>query len=264
MRRRRIRRFALSISGSRRSAAAVRVSSSSRLSLRTTRNVESARLQGQMPGSLAQGGRSYPPRAVDQPVDAGKGGRSLLSATSPGLAALLRGIGEVMPRDAVLSLEGRRSVAPDVVAFLRVKRGACRRRSRPNTVGPNRRVLPPAADRHDLGDLRDLAERHAAPEVRQTTYVVYPGAPDPHEAGDAGGRYIAVSRQLPEATIRAFRRGARGCPASGGLLSRGPAARRGSFRNTAQASDLSPAEHRTWRDGRRRVRSELKIEAQAT
>ncbi len=71
-------------------------------------------------------------------------------------------------------------------------------------MGPNRRFFHLPLTGTNLGDLRDLAEHHAAPEVADHL-VVYRERQILMWAGNAGSGYIAVSRQLPEATIRAFR-----------------------------------------------------------
>jgi hypothetical protein len=49
-----------------------------------------------------------------------------------------------------------------------------------------------------------LAERHAAPEIADHL-VVYGDRQLLLWAGDVGDGYVSLSRQLPEATVRAFR-----------------------------------------------------------
>jgi hypothetical protein len=119
------------------------------------------------------------------------------------LRALLRAIDESMPRDAVLVLEGT-SVAPDVVAFLEPKQPPNPPTIAPNTVGPGNQFFHLPLTGTNLSDLRMLAERHAAPEIADHL-VVYRDRQLLLWAGDVGDGYVSLSRQLPEATVRAFR-----------------------------------------------------------
>lgn len=116
---------------------------------------------------------------------------------------LLRAIDEVMPKDAVLYLEGT-SIVPEVAAFLDTRQPVDRPRIEPNTLWPKPRFyhLPLAGT--NLSDLRALAERYAEPEVADHL-VVYRDLDVLLWAHDAGDGYVALSRSLPDETIERFR-----------------------------------------------------------
>ena len=119
------------------------------------------------------------------------------------LYTLLRAIDEAMPKDAVLYVEGT-AIAADVASFLESRTARDKRRIKPNTLWPKPKVfhLPLTGD--NLADFRNLAEKHAEPEVADHL-VVYRGDDVRMWAHDAGSGYVDVARDLSESTVAAFR-----------------------------------------------------------
>ena len=119
------------------------------------------------------------------------------------LYKLLRAIDEAMPKDAVLYLEAT-DIAPDVASFLESHPAQARREIRANTLWPKPRVfhLPLTGD--NLAEFRDLAEKHAEPEVADHL-VVYRGEAVLLWAHDAGDGYVDVARDLTEPIVEALR-----------------------------------------------------------
>lgn len=119
------------------------------------------------------------------------------------LYALLRAIDEAMPKDAVLYVEGV-TIAADVASFLESRAAGDKRHIKPNTPWPKPKVfhLPLTGD--NLADFRNLAEKHAEPEVADHL-VVYRGDDVLMWAHDAGSGYVDVARDLSQSTVAAFR-----------------------------------------------------------
>ena len=115
---------------------------------------------------------------------------------------LLRVIDEVMPKDAVLFLEGT-SIVPDVAAFLDARQPADRPAIEPNTRWPKPRSFHLPLAGANLRELRALAEGHAEPEVADHL-VVYRAFEVLLWAHDAGAGYVSLSRALPDETIEQF------------------------------------------------------------
>jgi hypothetical protein len=116
---------------------------------------------------------------------------------------LLRAIDEVMPKDAVLYVEGT-DIAPDVAAFLDARRAADPPDIEPNTRWPKPTIFHLSLGGTNLSDLRKIAESHAEPEVADHL-VVYRGADVLLWAHDAGAGYVEVSRSLPAGVITGFK-----------------------------------------------------------
>jgi hypothetical protein len=120
------------------------------------------------------------------------------------LYALLRAIDEAMPQDAVLCIEGT-AVAPEVASFLEARQtGHPPPAIAPNTSWPEPRFFHLPLIGSNLSDLRDLADRHAEPEIANHL-VVYCGRNVLLWAHDAGAGHVSLSRHLPQATMDAFR-----------------------------------------------------------
>lgn len=119
------------------------------------------------------------------------------------LYKLLRAIDEVMPKDAVLYVEAT-AIAPDVASFLETRTAQDQREITSNTLWPRPRVfhLPLTGD--NLAEFRELAEKHAEPEVADHL-VVYRGDDVLLWAHDAGDGYVDVARGWPESSVEAFR-----------------------------------------------------------
>ena len=101
--------------------------------------------------------------------------------------ALLRAIDVAMPKDASLRVEGGPGViAPDVETFLRSRPSADPRPIAHNTIWPAPLTFDVSLAGATMAGLRDLAERHAEPEVCDHL-VVYRGDELllwAHDAGD--------------------------------------------------------------------------------
>lgn len=80
------------------------------------------------------------------------------------LYELLRAIDEVLPKDAILYLEGT-SIVPGVSEFLRAREPAETPEVEPNTTWPRPRVFHLPLTGTNLAELRSLADNHAEPEV---------------------------------------------------------------------------------------------------
>jgi hypothetical protein len=117
--------------------------------------------------------------------------------------ALLRAIDEVMPRDAVLYLEGT-SIVGEVAAFLDTRQLVDQPAIEANTLWPKPRFFHLPLTGTNLAELRALAEHHAEPEVADHL-VVYRDIDVLLWAHDAGAGYVTVSRFLPEETVERFR-----------------------------------------------------------
>lgn len=119
------------------------------------------------------------------------------------LYKLLRAIDEVMPRDAVLYLEGT-DFAPDVASFLEARSAQDRREIKANTQWPKPKVFHIPLTGDNLAEFRNLAEKHAEPEVADHL-VVYRGEDVLLWAHDAGYGYVYVARDLSESIVEALR-----------------------------------------------------------
>jgi hypothetical protein len=119
------------------------------------------------------------------------------------LYKLLRAIDLAMPKDAVLYVEAT-AIAPDVASFLETRTAQDRREITPNTLWPKPKVFHIPLTGDNIAEFRDLAEKHAEPEVADHL-VVYRGEDVLLWAHDAGGGYVDVSRDLSESIVAAFR-----------------------------------------------------------
>ena len=119
------------------------------------------------------------------------------------LYALLRAIDEAMPKDAVLYVEAT-AIAPDVASFLGTRTAQDRRQITPNTLWPKPKVFHLPLTGKNLAEFRNLAEKHAEPEVADHL-VVYRGEDVLLWAHDAGDGYVDVARGLSEPILEAFR-----------------------------------------------------------
>ena len=115
---------------------------------------------------------------------------------------LLRAIDEVMPKDAVLYVEGT-SIAPDVAAFLDERKAGDPQAIEPGTIWPKPAVFHLPLGGTNLVELREIAESHAEPEVADHL-VVYRGRQVLLWAHDAGAGYVELSRALPAGVVRSF------------------------------------------------------------
>jgi hypothetical protein len=113
---------------------------------------------------------------------------------------LLRAIDEVMPRDAVLALDGH-ATAPAVAAFLREREPAETPAMAPNSHGKTEVFHLPMGN---LAALRLLAEDYPAPEIA-FHLAVYRDREVLLWAHDAGEGAVLLARSLPEETIERFR-----------------------------------------------------------
>lgn len=111
---------------------------------------------------------------------------------------LLRAIGDVMPEDAILALEGG-ATAPAVAAFLREYAAHDPRELVPNASGPVVVHHLPLA-RANVAQLRVLAEDCASPEIafhlavyRDDEVLLWA-----HQAGDGT---LLVAKSLPHETV---------------------------------------------------------------
>jgi hypothetical protein len=117
--------------------------------------------------------------------------------------ALLRAIDEVMPRDAILYVEGT-SIASEVKDFLASRRALATYPIEPGTLYPKPAAYHlPLAD-PNLTDLRSIAERHAEPEVADHL-AVYRGNELLLTAYDSGNGEVYVARSLPTERLQALR-----------------------------------------------------------
>ena len=116
---------------------------------------------------------------------------------------LLRAIDETMPKDAVLYLEGT-SIAPDVASFLESRPAPDQREITANTLWPKPKTFHIPLTGDNVAQLRNLAEKHAEPEVADHL-VVYRGEVVLLWAHDAGDGYVRISRDLSESIVKALR-----------------------------------------------------------
>jgi hypothetical protein len=119
------------------------------------------------------------------------------------LYKLLRAIDLAMPKDAVLYVEAT-AIAPDVASFLETRTAQDRREITPNTLWPKPKVFHIPLTGDNIAEFRNLAEKHAEPEVADHL-VVYRGEDVLLWAHDAGGGYVDVARDLSESIVAAFR-----------------------------------------------------------
>jgi hypothetical protein len=119
------------------------------------------------------------------------------------LYKLLRAIDEAMPKDALLYLEGT-AIAPDVASFLESRAAQDRREIKANTLWPKPKVFHIPLTGDNLTEFRNLAEKHAEPEVADHL-VVYRGEDVLLWAHDAGYGYVYVARELSESIVEALR-----------------------------------------------------------
>lgn len=119
------------------------------------------------------------------------------------LYKLLQAIDETMPKDAVVYVEAT-AIAPDVAFFLEMRSAQGMRQIKPNTLWPRPRVFHMPLTGENLAEFRNLAEKHAEPEVADHL-VVYRGEDVLLWAPDAGNGYVYVARDLSESIVEAFR-----------------------------------------------------------
>jgi hypothetical protein len=139
---------------------------------------------------------------VDEPLTLARADELPIGYVSD-LYVLLRAIDQVMPRDAVLCIEGA-SLALDVASFLEARQPPHPPTIAANTLGPKNEFFHLPLTGNNLSGLRVLAERHAEPEIADHL-VVYRDRDVLLWAHDVGSGYVSMSRQLSEATVEAFR-----------------------------------------------------------
>jgi hypothetical protein len=115
---------------------------------------------------------------------------------------LLRAVDEVLPKDAILYLEGT-SIAPAVSDFVTAREAGENPEVEPNTIWPKPRVFHLPLGGTNLKELRSLADQHAEPEVADHL-VVYRGSDVLLWAHDAGNGHVQLSRRLPRQTRGRF------------------------------------------------------------
>lgn len=112
--------------------------------------------------------------------------------------ALLRAV-EVLPKDAVLCLEGT-TTAADVVDFVKARQRPDPPSVEPNTPWPTPHHFHLPLDGTNLQELCSLTERHAEPEVADHL-VVYRDDWVLLWAHDAGADHVRLSRRIPKDTL---------------------------------------------------------------
>jgi hypothetical protein len=117
---------------------------------------------------------------------------------------LLRAIDEVMPKDAVLYVEGT-SVAPEVVSFLESRPAQNPCAIKANTLWPKPKVFHIPLTGDNLAEFRKLADKHAAPEVADHL-VVYRGESVLLWAHDAGYGSVDIARTWSESIVEPLRK----------------------------------------------------------
>ena len=117
---------------------------------------------------------------------------------------LLDVIDEAMPNDAVLVLENT-GFAPDVDEFLAAREPGAAPDVERGTLWPRSTLRQLPLEGSNLQELRELADRHAAPEVA-SHLTVYRGDGVLLTAFDAGDGEVRVNRRLPSETLAALRR----------------------------------------------------------
>jgi hypothetical protein len=149
---------------------------------------------GEARGSAA-GSRKGIPLQVERPISLGP---------IRDLYALLATIDDVMPAESVLYLEGT-SIVPEIRAFLQ-SHGAEKTQSvARGTLWPRPRSYHLPLSGSNLSQLRQLAARHAEPEICDHL-VVYQADQVLLSAYDAGSSHVYVSRDLLPETVEALRR----------------------------------------------------------
>jgi hypothetical protein len=118
------------------------------------------------------------------------------------LYELLRAIDEVLPKDAILYVEGT-NIAPAVAEFLAARETSEKPAVEPNTIWPKPRVFHLPLSGTNLEEFRALADQHAEPEIADHL-VVYRGRDVLLWAHDAGSDHVELSRALPRETLRRF------------------------------------------------------------
>jgi len=119
------------------------------------------------------------------------------------LYELLLAIDEVLPKDAILYLEGT-SIVPAVSEFLQASEADETPEVEPNTTWPRPRVFHLPLTGTNLAELRSLADRHAEPEIANHL-VVYRGDDVLLWAHDAGNGHVQLSRSLSSEVVERFR-----------------------------------------------------------
>jgi hypothetical protein len=119
------------------------------------------------------------------------------------LHALLRALEEAMPDDAVLYVEGT-SIVSAIEELLQVHAIEPVAHVTRGTIWPRPRRFHVPTNRVLLGRLRELADRHAAPEVCDHL-VVYRGDEVLLSAYDAGTETVWVRRDFPEEALARLR-----------------------------------------------------------
>jgi hypothetical protein len=118
------------------------------------------------------------------------------------LDALLHAI-EALPDDAVLYVEGT-SIAPDIEEFLRAHAIQSTTIITRGTAWPRSTTLHVRLDPGLVARLRELAERHAGPEICDHL-VVYRDDDVLLSAYDAGSETVWVRRDLPAEVVARLR-----------------------------------------------------------
>ena len=116
---------------------------------------------------------------------------------------LLRAIGEAMPEDAVLCLEGT-DIGPVVTRFVEVRQPAEVPETEPNTIWPKPRFLHLPIAGTNLPELLAVSEGGEEYEVADH-FVVYRGDQVLLWAHDAGDGYVRVWKSLDAATVERLR-----------------------------------------------------------
>jgi len=119
------------------------------------------------------------------------------------LYGLLKAIDLAMPKEATLYVEGT-SIAPEVRDYLGRRQGPAPRRVEPGTLWPKPQVFHLPLEGRKLEELRDLAERHAEPEICDHL-VVYLDDRVLLWAHDAGSGHVELARSLPVQLANGFR-----------------------------------------------------------
>jgi hypothetical protein len=118
------------------------------------------------------------------------------------LYELLRAIDEVLPKDAVLSIEGT-SIVPAIAEFLEARQVADPAEIEPGTLSPKPRFFHLPLEGTNLAELRALADNQAEPEVADNL-VVYRGNDVLLWAHDAGYGDVELSRSLSPDVVSRF------------------------------------------------------------
>lgn len=139
------------------------------------------------------------------PEDAGglmlRGKEARLVLYSGDVRALLRGIKDVLPPDAILYIEGPKD--PLVIHLLEANRATTREKIQVGTLWPRAEFYHLPNDERVIEHLIGLAAHLAAPEVADHL-VVYRGPQVLVAAYDLGNEQLSISHDLGEERYRRF------------------------------------------------------------